>query len=254
MPPRAPAVDLGDITTISRADFLAEYWDYAPGDHVTVLAPSGGGKTHLAYELLGVTARPELQAVVFVMKPKDETVVKFSKRYGFRTIRDWPPPTPERIRGRVFRQKIPGYVLWPRETDNPEADDRRHQAIFRRALRQLYRSARKHPNIVFADETYSLEQEMKLTRDVVRVETKGRSVGCGLWAASQRPAYINKWAYQAQHLFLGFDPDVETQKRYGDIGGGIDPATVRAATASLGRFQFVYIDRENRAMCIIDAT
>jgi hypothetical protein len=246
----APArgLDGTDILTLGRAQFLADFFDYQDGDHITILAPSGGGKTYLGYQILAVIANPDRQATVLVMKPKDSTVSRFSKRYKFQIIRDWPPA---RLR---LGKKPPGYVLWPVETDNPDADDRRHQQIFRRCLRLMYRSAKKKPNIIFADETYSLEHELDLSRDVVRIETKGRSVGCGLVAASQRPAYINKWAYQAQHLFLGFDPDVETQKRYGDIGGGIDPAIVRAATASLKKHQFVYISREDRAMCIIDAT
>lgn len=238
-----------EILTLSRKDFIENYFDYQDGDHVTILAPIGGGKTQLGYQLLGACATPERQAVVFVMKPKDSTVTAFSKKFRFKTIRDWPPP-----KHPPWMKKPAGYVLWPTETDDPERDDVRHQAIFRRALRMLYRGARKAAKIIFADELYSLENELDLKTDVIRIETKGRSVGCGLWAASQRAAYINKWAYAAQHLFLGFDPDVDTQKRYGDIGGGIDPAIVRAAIASLGRYQFVYIAREDRAMCIIDAT
>jgi len=169
-------------------------------------------------------------------------------------VRDWPP---SRLRRLVLREKRPGWVLWPGETDDPDADDRRHAAIFRRCLRERYRSAGRakgKPCIVFADETYSLEHEMKLTRDLVRIWTKGRSVGCGLFAASQRPVWISRWALQAHHLFLGYDPDRQMQQRYGEIGGGIDPDVVRDAVARLKEFQFLYLNRQERTMAIIDAS
>lgn len=234
-----------NIVTFSRKDFLGEVWDYAPGDSVTCLAPTGGGKTQLAYELLGVTAHEDLQAVVFVMKPRDETVDKFTRKFKFKTVRDWPP-----ARHRVFDKKPAGYVLWPKEHGDPDYDDARQAIIFRKALRDLYRKGNK---IVFVDETYSLENELGLKKDLNRLWTKGRSMKSGLWAASQRPVWISRWALQAHHLFLGFDPDVDMQKRYGEIGGGIDPDIVRSVVSRLQRYQFVYISREERAMCIVDA-
>lgn len=244
MAPRRRVVEVGHaVKTFGREHFIQDVFDYHPGDHVTVLAPSGGGKTQLAYQLLGATATPELQATVMVMKPRDTTVDRFTKRYGFKVVRDWPPTIIPRM------SKPPGYVLWPKETDDPDADDRRHADIFRRAIRDDYRKGHK---IVFADETYSLEEELGLKDDLRRIWTKGRSMACGLWAASQRPVWISRWAFQAQHLFLGHDPDVEMQRRYGEIGGGIDPDLIRQLTAGLREFQFVYISRDERAVCIVD--
>jgi len=234
-----------EIETYDRQTFYHDIWDYAPGEHVTILAPTGGGKTQIAYELLGYTAKPTLQAVVLVMKPRDDTVDKFTKRYKFKVVRDWPPP-----RLRILEGKPPGYVLWPKEYGDPAADDARHTTIFSRAIRDLYRKGNK---ITFADETYSLEKEMGLSRDLVRVWTKGRSMGDGLWAASQRPAWISQWAYQAHHLFLANDPDQRTQERYGDIGAGFDPRMIIEILNGMQRFQFLYINRDDRSMCIVDA-
>jgi hypothetical protein len=245
-------LDLGPygVVTFPRDVFIREVFDYHPGDHVTVLAPTGGGKTQLAYGLLGQVATPELPARVLVMKPRDSTVEKFTKAHHFKVVRDWPPPA---LRSRL--QKTPaGYVVWPTETGDPDRDDYRHAELFRRVIRDDYTAAGKgHPNITFADETYSLEKELGLEVDLRRMWTKGRSVGAGLWAASQRPVWISRWAFQAQHLFLGNDPDVDMNKRYGEIGGGIDPDLVRTLTAQLKRWQFVYISREERELCVVDA-
>lgn len=239
--------DERDVVRFPRDVFLNEVWDYEAGQHVTVLAPSGGGKTYMAQQLLEKTITTELTAVMLVMKPRDSTVQSYATRNKLRIVRDW-PPTGGNAMARVFREKPKGWVLWPRETGDPDLDDERHEAIFRRAIRERYR---KGQTIIFADETYSLEKEMDLGKDLNRVWTKGRSMGTGLWAASQRPRHISLWAYQSHHLFIGKDPDVQSQKRLAEIGGGIDPDAVLATMDKLERYEFIYINRDERTMCIV---
>lgn len=249
--PRSNDVDLSQVARYTREDFLNDVWDYTPRhdnmDCVTILAPYGGGKTQLGFELLAKTVSKEAQAIVLVMKPRDSTVTRFAQRNKFHTVRTWPPPV---LKSRITNSKPNGYVLWPIEHDDPDVTDAQQTTIFRRALRQAYR---KGGTIIFADETYSLEHELNLQRDLKRIWSKGRSNGCGLWAGSQRPVYIDKLALQAQHIFLAHDPDEEVQKRYGQIGAGISTEWVRAVVASLQRFEFCYINREDRTMCIVGA-
>lgn len=236
---------VAQVARIPRAEFLAEYWEYRAGEHVTVLAPSGGGKSQLGLELLGATATPKLPAYILVMKPQDETVTKFAKQYHFRVIREWPPPPLL-----PFQDKPSGYVLWPKGNPNVKLENQQHSIVFGRAIQDLY--WRKGKSIIFADEGYSLEAELKLSDELNRVHTKGRSMSCGLWTASQRPAFISQWAYQANHLFLGNDPDRKARDRYGEIASGIDPALIRATTASLRQYEFLYICRDARTMCIVE--
>jgi hypothetical protein len=254
VPPRLTLDQVG-IERYPRREFYDERFTYNPGDCVTLLVPFGGGKTQLGLELLDEVVSPELRGTIFVMKPKDATISRFyaARKDEFEMLRDWPPPT-LRIGRRIMGKKPSGYILWPRETGNPEYDDAVQEAIFRRAIRMMYVSAKKHPNIMFVDETYSLENELNLGKDLRRAWTKGRSVGNGLWAASQRPAFISAWAYQAQHLFLGFDPDKRTQDRYAEIGAGFDPETIKAIVRGLQQYEFLYISREDRAMCIVEAS
>jgi len=258
MPARIRRDETG-IVTFGRRTFFDDVWDYTEGDCVTILAPYGGGKTQIGFEALAATATPELPATVFVMKPRDKTVDRFARANEYLITRNWPPPRPRRLL-RIGQGGPAGYILWPdEETGDPDIDDRRQTAIFRRAIRMMYKAAgerskrKRRPSIIFCDETYSLEHELGLAKDLRRVWTKGRSVGCGLWAASQRPVWISRWALQAQHLFLAYDPDLDMQKRYGEIGGGLRPEIVSSLVAQLERFQFLYINREERAMCIVDA-
>jgi len=255
MPPRrrtdAEVLAETDVVTYGRQEFLEDVWAYEPGEHVTILAPSGGGKTHLAYQLLDETADKRLQATVIVMKPRDSTVTAFSKRTGFKVIRDWPPA---KITG-VFTEKPRGYTLWPKESAEPEITEARHHAIFRRCILDNYNHAvsrNSDGKIVFADEVVSLVEELGLAKPLKTVWTKGRSMGSGLWAASQRPVDIPRNAYQAHHLFLGLETDEDVQKRYGEIGGGIDKYLVKALVSNLELQQFVYIRRDAREICIVD--
>lgn len=244
---RESELDSADVHRYGHREFLDEVFDYRPGEHVTILAPSGGGKTHLSYELLEVTARPELQAIVFVMKPRDETVDKFTKRTGFRIVRQWPPP----VRARL-QSKPAGWALWPKTSYDPDVDESRQFAIFKSAIQDSYR---KGDRILFADETYSLENELPhggLTKWLRTVHTKGRSMRCGIWSASQRAAYINRWAYQAHHLFLGHDPDDDAQKRLSEIGAAVDKGLVREVVAGLRQYEWLYIHRDSRTMCIVE--
>lgn len=232
------------VKTFSRDVFLNDVWDYGPGEHVTILGATRNGKTYLAYQLLHETATPDLQATVIVMKPRDETVTRWSKANNFRTIRDWPPSQLTRL-----AKKPAGYVLWPKATGDPDQEDIRHARIFQRCLRSNYN---RGMTITFADEAYSLENEYHLSKDMVRMWTKGGSMKSGLWIATQRPSFISRYAYQAQHIFLSNDPDKDTLKRYGEIGAGIDSDVIRALTMKLKMYQWVYINRDQRAICIVD--
>jgi len=236
--------EAAEVTRFERDEFLREVWDYRPGEHVTVLAPSGGGKTYLSFQLLQHAATEHLPAVVMVMKPRDSTVQKWGQQLELHTVRDWPPP----VTRKVWKEKPRGWLVWPRHTFDPAIDDARQRWVFRKAILDSYRNGHR---ILFADETYSLEEELELSTELRTVWTKGRSMECGLFAASQRPAYISKWAYQAHHIFLGFDGDEDTQRRFSEIGGSVNPAHVRWAVSQLGEHEFLYINREERAMCVV---
>jgi hypothetical protein len=235
------------VRLVPRTRFLTDLWTYKAGQHVSFIGPSGSGKTHLALPLLARSVTADLTGYVTVMKPRDKTVGEFMVRYHWKRILNYPPPASVQAR-KVVGEEPPGYVVWPNHTSNPELDEARHEGIFRKMHRDLYV---KGDAIIFDDEAVSLVREMDLKPDLVRIWTKGRSVGCGLWAATQRPSLVPLEMYdQAEHLFLAYDPDKRNQKRFGEIGG-VDPELVEAVVARLPKFHWLYIRRSDRTLCVV---
>lgn len=236
---------LPKVESIPRSEFLNDVWDYNPGEHVSFIGPTGSGKTTLAYQLLEKTATEDNPVIILVMKPRDKTVESFSKKAKYRTVRFWPPVPSIWSPG-----KKPGYVLWPKHTFDPDIDDENHENIFRTVLRDSYAKGNR---IIFADETYSLTNEMPLERDLVRIWSKGRSMETGLWAATQKPTHVPLWMYsQPEHIYLAYDPDKRARDRFGEIGG-VDPKLIMNVVNNLKPHQWLYIRRSDRAMCVVEA-
>ncbi len=233
----------GPVEYVTREEFFAECWDYEAGEHVTVLGPTGSGKTFLTQELIDHTAVPELPAVVLVMKPRDATVTRWNKTAKFTVVRNWPPGVSP------WKPKKPrGWILQPRHSFDPDRDEEQHRIIFRRAILDSYRKGNR---ILFADELFSLCKELGLEKELVTIWSKGRSMGCGLWGGTQKPTHVPLWAYSmAEHLFLANDPDKRARDRFGEIGG-VDPKLVERVVLSLEKYEWLYIRRRDRTMCIL---
>jgi energy-coupling factor transporter ATP-binding protein EcfA2 len=239
------------VQRIDRQDFIENYWDYKPGQHVSILGSTGNGKTTLALQLLEKTAHPELPGIVLAMKPKDDTVDKFHKKMKdsgnpYRRVRDWP------ARKSLWAPGDPsGYIVEPKHYFDDE-DEERHAAVFKSCLMHSYKTGNR---IIFADEAYSLAEEMGLDMDLVRLWSKGRSMGTGLWAATQKPTHVPLWMYsQASHLFLSYDPDKRARDRYREISGA-DPKVIEQALLNTDEFEWLHIQPKGRqtTVCIVSA-
>lgn len=237
--------DDSGVVRYDREYFLTHVFDAKPGEHLTILGPTGSGKTYLGYQLMDVTTTPEVPGVVLVMKPRDKTVTKWSKTVGYLIVRNWPPTVSP------WKPKKPrGWVVWPKHTFVPERDEQILHDVFRRTLLDCYRKGNK---FLFGDEVYSLAEELNLDKELITLWSKGRSMECALWVASQKPTHIPLWAYsQAEHLFLAFDPDKRARDRFSEIGG-VDPEFVKHTVMRLKKYEWLYIRREDGAMCIVEA-
>lgn len=232
------------VATISREEFLAKRFRYRAGEHLTVVGPTGCGKSHLVFELLAKSATPSLPAIYLVKKPRDRLIEKAGKALGFRRISRWPAP-PSLWKPR----KPPGYLLWPRTTFVPEKDRTHKGMVFEKALLDSYE---KGDRIAVADDAYGISEILGLRQTLIEMWTEARSMDTALWAMFQKPSHVPLWAYsQAEHLFLFNDPDKRARERFAEIGG-LDPDLIKDTVLSLKKHQCVYIRRDGPRMCVVD--
>lgn len=221
--------------TLTRDEFLQEYWDYRPGEHVSFIEPTGGGKTHLAYQCLDAAMRqnPQLRTVSLMPKPTSPSTEKWAAALQLEEIGAWPPPA------RFFwKEKPRGFVLWPPHRKDLPVQQNREQIAgqMRRCLHEQYW---KGSSITFADDVYVAAVLMGLNPEMEQHWTAGREAGAGLWSANQKPSgtvgggSVSSFSYNAPtHLFLGTDNDDRNTRRFAEIGAG-DPRELADIVRSL---------------------
>jgi hypothetical protein len=236
-------VSFEPAVSFPRKEFIRERFNYQAGQHVTFLAPTQAGKTTLAFELLEETATKDVPAIVLVQKHRDPVLKDWTDRLKAKSwvkTTTWPP--------NPLKRKAPGYILWPNHSYKPDASNEQLHNVFQRAILDSYRQGNR---IIFADETYYLSDRLDLDDELIQVWAQGGGMGCGLWAATQRPAYIPLWGYSAaEHVFLANDPDKRARIRYGEIGG-INPKFIEWQVERLPKYHWLYIRRTGPATCIV---
>jgi hypothetical protein len=241
------------IKRFAREEFLQEYWDYRPGEHVSLIAPTQNGKTTMIWDLLKHTDTSwcTVPPVMLVAKPRDPVVHAGLSAMEYREADHWPPPK------RPFSEKPPGYGLWPKHLRGvPSAVNNAHLAkMFQPAINDLFY---KGDSILIADEIYFLCAVLNLNDEMTRHWTQGHGMGSGLWSATQKPSgtqqgTVPSFMYNSPtHTFLGRDPDEKNRKRFGEIGG-VDPKMVDRAVQGLRKYEWLYIHRDGPTMCVIEA-
>lgn len=233
------------VSEVDRADFIDRRWDYNPGHHATFLAKTQWGKTRLMWDLLKATATPQLPATILVAKPRDEGVRELMDSTGWKSVTRWPPL-------RAPWQRPAGTVLWPKHSGDIDIDDVALYQILRACLVERYANGRRRrgKNIVVVDEAQGID-DLGLRRYIDAILMRGAGMGVGGWNGSQRPFNISQNIYgQAEHMFLGYDPDKRSRKRFGEFGS-IDPEVIEEITNHLDPYHFLYIRRTGPYCCIV---
>ena len=241
------------IARFTRAEFLAERWDYRPGEHVSLITATQNGKTTMVFDLLRHTDTSwcSIPPTMLVAKPKDPTVAQGLEAVGYEEVDTWPAPK------KWFAEKPLGYGFWPKHLrDADEETNNAHLAArFRPVIHDLFWRGN---SILVADEQYHLCAVLNMQSQMTRHWTQGMGMGAGLWSATQKPSgtqqgTIPSFMYNSPtHTFLGREPDHKNRQRFGEIGG-VDPKLVANTVMDLQRFEWLYIHRDGPMMCVIEA-
>lgn len=236
----------------TREEFFAERFDYRPGQHVLAIGPTQrSGKTELLNTALQAVMPTSLDITTFVMKPRDRTAAKWTETLGFRETGTWPP------RRSLLGGKPPGYTLWPRHTFDPDIDDAHIRAQFRKAILDGYKNG---DTILFLDEIYGILAELGLVKELNAVLTRGMSMGCAAWMATQKPSGTQQVGMpgfvfnSVTHTFLAPDNVKANRQRYGEIAGDFEPREIEDITLhELRPFEFLYLHAAGHK-CIVGAS
>ncbi len=224
------AVERYAVEQLDWPAFLDRF-SWRQDEHVSLIGPTGTGKTTLAVQLLH---RRSYVAAIGT-KPKDRTLDQL-KRDGYKVVSELP------IAGRP-----PRVIVWPKSVTLDREAKRKQAATIRRALDAAYSAGGW---CIFVDELSYLSRTLKLAPELTDVWQQGRAMNVSLIGCTQRPRWVPLDAYSAvSHLFLWRTNDRQDVARLAGLNGA-DSRAVQAIVQQLAPHEVLYVSTRDGTMAV----
>lgn len=224
---------LADIAVdrIDWPDFM-EAWKWRQGEHVSLVGPTGTGKTTAAIQMLHRRAF----VVAIGTKPQDDTLENLRRREGYTVVDSLP-----------LDARPPRVIVWPR-TRRIGKPARQHQAkVISDTLDRAYQAGGW---CVFVDELAYISRSLGLALPLTDIWQQGRAMGLSLIGTTQRPRFVPLDCYSAAtHLFFWRTNDQDDLRRISGLNGA-DAHAVRTIVERLPRHDVLAVNTRTGSMAI----
>jgi len=244
----------------SHVDWLREH--LRPGEHISVIVSTGGGKSHLICR--GLLQLPAIaHARVLLVDDKGDDPV--TREWGL-PIQEYPLGVRAQWAARElpphYRLVVPDWT-WS-SSGTHESGVAKARLVVGRALDAFYNEARNPADpsapddalasVVVIDEAYALTANrppsLNLAPLVIRNWRKGRYRALTQIALSQEPLWMPSEFYgQPSHLYLGRIQDKRQQDRLREIGGNTE--VIAETVSRLDDHEFLFLGQKGKHMAVV---
>jgi hypothetical protein len=226
------------VAHLTRDEFRDEHWDYRPGESAVWIAPTGGGKSFMMWQLIerALQQNPSLGLSAAMPKPADSTTEQWAQHLNLHITDRYP------FKKKFWQDEPRGHVFWPKHIVT-DADENHHHlsTSFKTMLNGEFWAGNR---IVAVDDAYKIAAVLGANRECDTYLSEGRSNRAGLMGCLQQPrgtvsggSPSGFWYSQPQHLFLGHDGVAANRERFGEIAMGIDPKLIDHIVANLRTYR-----------------